>query len=36
MVDGMYLAIDGGAVYFSQICLVHAAKIVYISHIAKF
>ena len=36
MVDGVYFAIDGGAVYFSQISLVHAAKIAFISQIAKF
>lgn len=36
MIDGMYFAIDYGAVYFSQISLVHGAKIVFISQIAKF
>ena len=36
MVDGVYFAIDGGAVYFSQIGFVHAAKIALISQIAKF
>lgn len=36
MIDGVYFAIDYGVVYFSQICLVHAAKIAFISQIAKF
>ena len=36
MINGVYFAIDGGAVYFFKISLAHAAKITLISQIAKF